>query len=33
VTLPFVNIWWMRNGRIREYLIYIDINPLFSCDC
>ena len=30
VTIPFVNIWRMRNGRIREYLIYIDINPLWQ---
>lgn len=33
VTLPFVNIWRMRNSRIREYLIYIDIGPLFSAAC
>lgn len=30
VTLPFANIWRMRNNLIKEYLIYIDIQPLFS---
>lgn len=30
VTIPFVNIWRMRNSRIGEYLIYIDINPLWQ---
>jgi ketosteroid isomerase-like protein len=30
VTIPFATIWRMRNGRIREYLIYIDINPLWQ---
>lgn len=32
VTLPFVTIWRMRGERIREYLIYIDIQPLYSTD-
>lgn len=30
VTLPFANIWRMRGNLIKEYLIYIDIQPLFS---
>lgn len=30
VTLPFATIWRMRGDRIQEYLIYIDIQPLFS---
>ena len=30
VTIPFVNVLRMRGDRIREYLIYIDINPLYS---
>jgi len=32
VTLPFVTIWRMRGERIKEYLIYIDIQPLYSAD-
>ena len=30
VTVPFVNIWQMKNTLIREYLIYVDISPLWS---
>ncbi len=30
VTIPFVNILRMGSNRIREYLIYIDIKPLYS---
>jgi len=30
LTLPFANIWRMRGDRIQEYLIYIDIQPLYS---
>ncbi len=30
VTLPFVNVLRMREDRIGEYLIYIDIKPLYS---
>ena len=30
VTLPFVDILRMRGKRIGEYLIYIDIKPLYS---
>lgn len=30
VTLPFVTIWRMRGERIKEYLIYVDIQPLYS---
>lgn len=29
VTLPFCNVFVMDKGKIKEYLIYIDINPLF----
>ena len=29
-TVPFANIWRMRNDRIKEYLIYIDISPLWQ---
>ncbi len=29
VTIPFVNIYGMRDGRIREYLVYIDLSPLY----
>lgn len=32
VTLPFVIIWRMRGELIKEYLIYIDIQPLYSSD-
>ena len=30
ITLPFVDIFRMRGNRIKEYLIYMDINPLYS---
>ncbi len=30
ITIPFVNIWRMRGDRIREYLIYVDVKPLYS---
>jgi len=30
ITLPFVTVWKLGGERIREYLIYMDINPLFS---
>ena len=30
VTIPFVNVLHMRKDRIREYLIYVDISPLYS---
>jgi ketosteroid isomerase-like protein len=30
ITIPFVNILRMSGNRIREYLIYIDIKPLYS---
>ncbi|MCP4262959.1 MAG: nuclear transport factor 2 family protein [Planctomycetes bacterium] len=30
ITIPFVNILRMQGNRIREYLIYIDIKPLYS---
>lgn len=30
VTLPFVNLFRLRDSLIREYLIYIDATPLFA---
>jgi len=30
ITLAFVTIWKLAGERISEYLIYMDINPLFS---
>jgi hypothetical protein len=30
VTIPFVNVLHMWKDRIREYLIYVDISPLYS---
>ncbi len=30
VTLPFVNIFRMVDARIDQYLIYVDIAPLYS---
>ena len=33
ITIPFVNILRMGGNRIREYLIYIDIKPLYSPAC
>ncbi len=30
LTLPFVNIFGMQSGKIDEYLIYVDIAPLFE---
>jgi ketosteroid isomerase-like protein len=30
LTLPFVNVFELAGGLIREYLIYIDINPLYA---
>ena len=30
ITLPFVNIFVMKESLIKEYLIYIDINPLYA---
>ena len=30
VTLPFADIFRMRDGLVREYLIYMDVNPLFA---
>ena len=32
ITIPFVNILRMRGNLISEYLIYIDIAPLYSDD-
>ena len=30
ITLPFVNIFELANGRIATYKIYIDIAPLYA---
>ncbi len=30
VTLPYLNLFFLKGDKIREYLIYIDINPLFA---
>ena len=29
VTIPFVNIWEVRASLIKDYLIYIDLAPLY----
>ena len=29
VTIPFVNIWGVQAGLIKDYLIYIDLAPLY----
>lgn len=29
VTLPFTNVFHFAHGKVREYLIYIDIAPLY----
>jgi ketosteroid isomerase-like protein len=30
VSLPFCNVLAVRNGRIKDYLVYIDPAPLFA---
>jgi len=30
VTLPFANVFRLRDGLIREYLIYADLAPLYA---
>lgn len=30
VTIPFVNVFRMADARIDQYLIYVDITPLYS---
>jgi len=30
VTIPFVNIFNMKEDLVKEYLIYIDVGPLFA---
>jgi hypothetical protein len=30
VTLPFVNVFYLRDGLVARYLIYIDNAPLFA---
>lgn len=30
LTLPFANVFVLREGRIAEYLIFVDVAPLFA---
>ena len=30
VCIPFVNVWVVQAGLIKEYLIYIDLAPLYA---
>ena len=30
ITLPFVDVFHFRDGRIGRYQIYMDVNPLFG---
>lgn len=30
VTLPFTNVFYLRDGKVARYLIYIDQSPLFA---
>jgi ketosteroid isomerase-like protein len=30
VTLPFTNVFYLRDGKVGRYLIYIDQSPLFE---
>ena len=30
IRLPYADVFGMRNGKISEYLIYIDIAPLYA---
>ncbi len=30
VTLPFVNVFGMKGNLVKDYLIYMDINPLYG---
>ncbi len=30
VTIPFVNVFYLRGDKIARYLIYIDNGPLFA---
>jgi hypothetical protein len=30
LTLPFVNVFGMSGDLIKDYLIYVDINPLYA---
>lgn len=32
VTLPCVNVFRLRDGRIADYRIYMDANPVFTAD-
>ncbi|MDQ3021195.1 MAG: nuclear transport factor 2 family protein [Bacteroidota bacterium] len=29
VTLPYLNLFFLNGEKIKEYLIYMDVNPLF----
>ncbi|MBT8442721.1 MAG: nuclear transport factor 2 family protein [Gammaproteobacteria bacterium] len=30
VTVPFVNVFYLRDGKIAEYLIYVDASAVFG---
>ncbi len=30
VTLPYLNVFFLNGEKIKEYLIYMDVNPLFA---
>ena len=30
ITLPFCNVFMLKNGLINEYLVYVDVSPLFA---
>lgn len=30
ITIPFVNVFGMKNNLIKDYLVYIDIAPLYT---
>lgn len=30
ITLPFLNVFLLKGDKIKDYLIYMDINPLFA---
>jgi len=30
LTLPYLNVFFLNGEKIKEYLIYMDVNPLFA---
>ena len=30
VCIPFINVWGVQDGLIKDYLIYIDLAPLYA---